>query len=367
MIELSPARANPALARMAKRPLVKLFLAKLFLAKLFLVRLSLATLLFGGLLLAATPWSTAAASTVWEMPTPYPDNTFHTVNIKKFAEDVERATGGELVITVHPAGSLIKHPEIKNAVRSGVVPIGEFLLSRLANEHAVFEVDSVPFLATDYFEARELWRISRESIIDRLDAQGLRVLFAVPWPPQGLYSAKPVYEVAALRGMKFRAYNAATERLAQLAGGVPTQVEVPDIPQAFATGRVEAMITSPSTGAESQAWDYVNNFYNTQAWLPKNVVVVHKQAFQSLDEPLQTAILNAAAEAEERGWQMSVNETNEKMRVMRNHGMTVADPAPALAEGLKEIGTIMTREWVERAGPEGAEIIRAFKPGRLAQ
>lgn len=331
------------------------------------LRLSLASLLVGSLLLAALPVPAATAATVWDMPTPYPDNNFHTLNIKKFAEDVKSATGGGLVITVHPAGSLIKHPEIKNAVRSGVVPIGEFLLSRLANENAIFEVDSVPFLATDYFQARDLWQVSRDAIVRLLDEQDLRVLFAVPWPPQGLYSAKPVYEVEALRGMKFRAYNAATERLAQLVGGVPTQVEVPDIPQAFATGRVDAMITSPSTGAESQAWDYVKNFYNTQAWLPKNVVVVHKQVFQSLDEPTQTAILNAAAEAEERGWQMSVDETNEKMQVMRDHGMTVADPAPALAQGLKEIGNVMTREWAERAGPEGAEIVRLFRAKHPAQ
>jgi TRAP-type transport system periplasmic protein len=324
-------------------------------------RLSLASLVFGGLFLTGMPMPAAMATSVWEMPTPYPDNNFHTVNIKKFAADVKAATGGELEIMVHPAGSLIKHPEIKNAVRGGVVPIGEFLLSRLANENALFEIDSVPFLATDYFEARELWRVSRDTIIKLLDAQDLRVLFAVPWPPQGLFSANPVYEVEALRGMKFRAYNAASERLAQLLGGVPTQVEVPDIPQAFATGRIDAMITSPSTGVESKAWDYVNNFYNIQAWLPKNAVVVHKGVFQSLDEPTQTAILNAAAAAEERGWQMSVDETNEKMRVMRSHGMTVADPATALAKGLKEIGTILTREWIQRAGPEGMEIIRAFQ------
>lgn len=331
------------------------------------LRLSLAGLFIGSLLLTAMSVPVAVAATVWEMPTPYPDNNFHTVNIKTFADDVRSATGGALEIKVHPAGSLIKHPEIKNAVRSGVVPIGEFLLSRLANENAIFEVDSVPFLAIDYFQARDLWQVSRETIVKLLDAQDLRVLFAVPWPPQGLYSAKPVYEVEALRGVKFRAYNAASERMAQLVGGVPTQIEVPDIPQAFATGRVDAMITSPSTGAESQAWDYVKNFYNIQAWLPKNMVVVHKQVFQSLDEPTQTAILNAAAEAEERGWQMSVDETNEKMQVMRDHGMTVADPAPALAQDLREIGVVMTEEWVERAGPEGAEIIRRFRSNHPAQ
>lgn len=323
---------------------------KLFLAALFFVSLVLPTM--------TTP--AAMAAMAWDMPTPYPDNNFHTLNIKKFAEEVRAATGGELQIRVHPAGSLIEHREIKDAVRGGAAPIGEFLLSLFANENAVFGVDSVPFLATDYFAARELWKVSRKTIVTLLDAQDLRVLFAVPWPPLGLLSAKPVYEVGALQGMKFRTYNATTERLAQLAGAVPTPVEAQDVPQAFTAGRVEAMIASPLTGVESQAWDYVNNFYNVQAWLPKNVVVINKQVFLSLDEPIQTAILNAAAAAEERGWQMSVNQTNENMQIMRNHGMTVADPAPALAQGLKEIGAVMTREWIERAGPDGAEIVRMF-------
>jgi TRAP-type transport system periplasmic protein len=333
-------------------------------AKFALTMLCVAGWVLGGFLLAVTAASAATASRVWDMPTPYPANNFHTANIRAFAEDVKAATGGELQFVIHPAGSLIKHPEIKNAVRDGVVPIGEFLLSRLADENAVFEVDAVPFLAPNYFAARELWKVSRDTITRLLDAQNLQVLFAVPWPPQGLYSTKPVYAVDALRGMNFRAYNAATERLAQLTGAVPTEVEVSDVPQAFASGRLEAMIASPSTGAESRAWDYVNNFYNIQAWLPKNVVVVNKQVFQTLDEPLRTAILNAAAAAEERGWQMSVKETNDKMQVMRDHGMTVADPAPALQQGLQEIGTIMTREWVQRAGPEGRDIVRRFEPPR---
>jgi TRAP-type C4-dicarboxylate transport system substrate-binding protein len=322
--------------------------------------LSVAGWVLVGFFLAITAASAALAASTWDMPTPYPENSFHTANIKAFAEDVKAATGGELTLTIHPAGSLIQHPEIKNAVRSGAVPIGEFLLSRLGNENAIFEVDAVPFLATNYFAARELWRVSRDTITRLLDAQDLQLLFAVPWPPQGLYSAKPVYEIDALRGMKFRAHNAMTERLAQLVGAVPTEVEVSDIPQAFASGQLDAMIASPSTGAESQAWDYVNTFTNIQAWLPKNVVVVNKRIFQTLDEPIRTAILNAAAAAEERGWQMSVNETNKAMQVMRNHRMIVADPAPALEQDLQETGTVMTLEWVQRAGPEGADILRRF-------
>jgi TRAP-type C4-dicarboxylate transport system substrate-binding protein len=309
------------------------------------------------LAMAASP---ALAQTKWDMPTPYPDANFHTQNIMMFADDVKKATNGALEIKVHSNGSLFKHPEIKNAVRGGQVPIGEFLLSLLANENAVFEVDSVPFLATGYADAKRLWSASRQPVEKALDKEGLMVLYAVPWPPQGLYSKSEVNSLSDLKGVKFRAYNATTQKLATLAGAVPTQVEVPDIPQAFSTGRVEAMITSPSTGANSKAWDFVKNYYDTQAWLPKNVVVVNKRSFRALDKQTQDAVRAAAKAAETRGWEMSMKETAEKTAALKQNGMTVHTPSPALMTGLKGIGKEMTQEWTKKAGADGQAILKAY-------
>ena len=309
-----------------------------------------------GLSLAAGP----AFAASWDMPTPYPDGNFHTQNIYQFVEDVAEATGGEVEITVHPAGSLIRHPEIKNAVRGGQAQIGEFLLSSLGNENALFEVDAVPFLATSYDDARSLWDASRESIEDILGQQNLMLLYAVPWPPQGLYADQEINTVDDLAGLRFRAYNPATERIAQLAGAVPTQIEVPDIPQGFATGRVDAMITSASTGVESQAWDYLSHFYDTQAWLPKNAIVVNRDAFEALDEDAQNAILEAAAAAEERGWEASMAEHDKQSATLAENGVTVAEPSDDLAASMRAIGETLTDEWVERAGAEGEAILERF-------
>lgn len=303
----------------------------------------------------------AMAQTKWDMPTPYADGNFHTQNIAKFAEDVKAKSGGKLEITVHSNGSLIKHPEIKNAVRGGQAQIGEFLLSRLSNESPVFGVDSVPFLANSYDAAAKLWKASRAKTEELLAAQGLMVLYAVPWPPQGVYAKKELNSADDLKGLKFRAYNAATERLAQLAGGVPTQVEVPDLPQAFATGRVDAMITSPSTGANSKVWDYLTHYYDAQAWLPKNIVVVNKDAFDALDDAAKAAVLEAAKDAEARGWDASKAETTEKTKVLSDNGIKVAAPSEALAKSLQDIGATMTEEWLKDAGADGKAIVDAYK------
>lgn len=305
--------------------------------------------------------TSASAQTRWDMPVPYGDTNFHTQNIVQFAEDVKSATDGGLEITVHSNGSLFKHPDIKNAVRQGLAQIGEILGSRLSNEDPIYEVDSIPFLATSYDDAKKLYDASKDQLAAKLQEQGLQLLFSVPWPPQGIYTQKEVSSVDDLKGLKKRAYNAATERLAQLAGSLPTQVEVPDLPTAFATGRVEAMITSPSTGANSKVWDFLSHYSDAQAWLPRNMVFVNKAAFDALPEDQQAAVLEAAATAETRGWEASVKETMEKTQVLKDNGITVTAPSAELKEGLAAIGAEMSAEWAEKAGDEGKAILEAYQ------
>ena len=313
--------------------------------------------LLAGLLAAATP----IAAESWDMPTPYGDTVFHTQNITQFAEEVAEATDGELEITVHSAGSLFGHPEIKDAVRRGLAPIGETLMSRLENEDALFGIDSVPFLAASYEEAEALWEASRPAIEEKLAEQGLTLLFAVPWPGQSLYTQEPVESVSELEGTAFRAYNAATERLVTLMGAVPTQIETGDIPTAFATGRADAMITSPSTGVSSQAWDFVSTYTDLQAWLPKNMVIVNTSALDGLTDEVRSAVMVAAEAAETRGWEMSEAETEAQIAALQENGMEVLAPSETLSTELAEIGATMTSEWIEQSGEEGQAVIDAYK------
>lgn len=316
-----------------------------------------AVLIAAGLGLASLP----ALADTWDMPTPYPDANFHTQNIAKFAEELKAATNGKIDIKLHSNGSLFKHPEIPKAVRGGQVPIGEFLVSSQSNENPMFGVDSIPFLATSYDQSAKLMMSARVAIEKALDVQGMQVLYMVPWPPQGLYTRKTIDKIEDLRGLKFRAYNPQTTRIAELAGAVPTQVEAPDIPQAFTTGRVEAMMTSPSTGANSKAWDFVSHYYDTQAWLPYNAVVVNKRAFRALDEATRKAIIAAAEKAEQRGIEMSKQENEAKKKTLADNGMKVLDPSGNLKAGLRKIGDQMAGEWAKNAGGDGQKILDAYK------
>lgn len=320
----------------------------------------LITRILGGTAAALAGLAISAQAETWDMPTPYPDATFHTVNITEFAADVAAATDGALDIKVHSAASLFKHPEISRAVRSGQVPIGEFFLSLLANEDPAFGADSLPFLATNYEDAERLWAAQKDAISELLDDQGMMVLYSVPWPPQGLYSNGEINSVEDLAGLKFRTYNATLEEFANLAGAAPTQVENPDIPQAFSTGRVEAMITSPSTGVNSKAWDFLTHYTDIQAWIPKNVVVVNTRSFRRLDDTTQAAVLKAAAEAEARGWDMSRAETEAQTAVLAENGIIVVEPSEELMTGLREIGAQMLENWSAKAGDAGAALLSAY-------
>ena len=311
-------------------------------------------------LLAAFATS-AAAQTKWDMPTPYPATNFHTENIMQFASDVEKASGGKLKITVHSNASLFKAPEIKRAVQGGQAQIGEILISGYSNEDPLFGVDSVPFLATSYADADKLWKASKKPLEDRFAKQGLMILYAVPWPPQGIYSSKPLNSVADMKGLKMRTYNPYTSRIAELAGAQPVTIQVAELAQAFATGAVNANITSGATGYDTKAWEVVKNYYDTQAWLPKNIVFVNKSAFDALDKPTQQALLKAAADAEARGWKTSEEKNKWYLEQMAKNGMNVAVPSAQLKSDFRKIGDTMTSEWMSNAGADGKAVVDAYR------
>jgi len=312
-------------------------------------------------LAAAALIGSAQAQTKWDMPTPYADGNFHTKNARQFAEDVAKATAGKLQIQVHSNASLIKHPEIKRAVQTGQVPIGEVLISVLANESPLFAFDSIPFLANSYAKERNLWQAARPYVEKRLDGQGVKLLYSVPWPPQGIYTKKEINALSDLKGTKFRTYSPTTSRFAELIGAVPTTVQVPDVPQAFRTGLVDAMITSGATGVDTQAWDYLQYYYDTQAFLPQNMVIVGKAAFGKVGAGEQKAVLGAAKEAEARGWKTSETENEGYVKTMASHGIKIMKPSAKLSSEFDAVGKKIADEWAAKAGAEGGAILKAFR------
>ena len=314
--------------------------------------------LFAIFAIATTP---APAQVKWDMPTAYPATNFHTENIAQFANDVERLSGGKLRIQIHANAALFKAPEIKRAVQSQQAQIGEVLLVNFENEDPIYGLDGVPFLAPGYAQSIKLYRASRKMLEDRLARQGIMLLYTVPWPPQGIYVKRPINGVADMRGIKWRAYSPSTAKIAELIGAQPVTVQAAELGQALATGVVESYMSSGSTGYDSKTYEHIKHWYNTEAWLPKNAILVSRKAFDALDRATQEAVTKAGAEAETRGWKISEEKNKWYIDQLRDKGMTIHAPSAKLITDLKQVGEVMLQDWLKKTGNEGRAIVDAYR------
>ncbi|MDD0808804.1 TRAP transporter substrate-binding protein [Curvibacter sp. RS43] len=301
------------------------------------------------------------AQTKWDLPTAYPATNFHTENLTQFAQDVDKASAGKLKITVHANASLFKANEIKRAVQGGQAQIGELLLANFENENPIYGTDGIPFLASSYAESKRLYDAQKPVLEKLLNAQGMKLLYTVPWPPQGVYTKKEIASVADLRGIKWRAYSPATAKIAELIGAQPVTIQAAELSQALATGVIESYMSSGSTGYDSKTYESLKYWYDTQAWLPKDAVIVNKKSFDALDPALQTAVTKAAADAETRGWALSAEKNEWYKKALTEKGMKIMQPSAKLNADLRQVGDIMLADWLKKAGPDGEAIIAAYK------
>ena len=317
---------------------------------------------FFAVMTAASLAATAAtAQTKWDMPTGYAPTNFHTVNIEKFAASVKAATGGKLVINVHSNASLFKAPEIKRAVQTGQAQIGEVLMVLLSNENPMFDIDGLPFFATSYDAADKLARVQRPYVEKLLEKQGIKLLFAVPWPPQGIQVNKPVNTIKDMEGLTWRAYSKQTARIGELIKARPVTIQAAEVSQALVTGKVNSYIASAQSGVDYKMWEALTHFYDVQAWLPKNMIIVNKAAFDALDKATQDTLLAEARKAEAAGFAASKQTAEDTKKTLADKGVKVLPPSPALAAELSKIGDTMLAEWLKDAGPDGAALVAAFR------
>lgn len=305
--------------------------------------------------------NTAFAAQTWDMPTAYPGSNFQTVNAQEFSTCVASGTKGDLTIVLHPNGSLFKGNDIKRAVQTGQTQIGERLLSSHENENPVFGTDSIPFIATSYDDSVRLFEAARPELDKVLAGQGLKLLYSVPWPPQGLYFKKEVNSVADMAGIKVRSYNKSTARLAELTAMSPVSIEAAEISQAMAAGVIASLITSSVTGKDSKVWEQADHFYTVNAWMPRNSVIVNQGAWDGLSKDAQSVVLDCATKAEAAGIVKSKAANDEAVAALKANGVQVLAPSAQLAAELGKIGETIAKEWAAKVGAAGASIMARFK------
>lgn len=302
----------------------------------------------------------AAAAEKWDMASGFPDNNFHTKNIREFIAKIKEGTK-ELDLVLHSNQSLFKLPDSKKAVQTGQIPIAELLLVQFGNEDPLYELSAIPFLAETPDKGKKLWDATRGALSERLARDGIRLLYGTRWPVQGFYGKTPLRSIADFKGVKMRTYSPMTGRMAEEMGAIPTNIVFSEIPQAFSTGLVSTMYTSPQTGVDTQAWDYTNHFVNVGGNITMNVVIANERAFRRLDPAVQKVVMDAAAEAETRGWKMAEDVTAEHLKLMAEKGMQISTPDANFIAELQRLGQTLTDEWLKKAGPVGQKVIAEYR------
>ncbi len=300
------------------------------------------------------------AQTTWTVATGYRAESFHTENIAQFGREVQAATQGELKVQLAPNGSLFKLGDILQAVQDGKVQAGETIMTSLAKDIPVAGADSVPFVVGSYKQALRLWQLQRPGLEQAFAQRGLKILFSVPWPPQGLYATRPVKTTADFKHMKMRTYNQTTVRIAEMLGAVPVDVAMVDVGKAVNEGRLDAMITSAVTGVENKVWGPIKYYYELNAWFPKNIVFVNAKNFDALAPAARAVVLQAAAAAETRGWAASQSAAVGATKELQANGIKVERLSSELDIDIKRMGDRFSREWVRSVGKSASSIFVSY-------
>jgi TRAP-type C4-dicarboxylate transport system substrate-binding protein len=305
--------------------------------------------------------TTSTAAEKWDLPTGYPATNFHTLNIQDFGACLTEGSKGEITIAVHPNGVLFKAADIKRAVQTGQAVIGERLMSAHEKENALYGTDWIPFLATDYDASVKLYQSAKPELEKALEAQGLKLVYSVPWPPQGLYFKQEVKNMADMAGIKIRSYNTGTQRLSELTGMVPVQIEASETSQALAAGVIDALVTSAVTGNDVKAWENLKYYYGVGVAMPRNHVIINKAKYDGLSDDVKKAMADCAMKAEAAGVEKSKAANDGALKTLVENGITIAEPSPQLKDELAAIGKTMADEWLVKAGDPGKAVLDAYK------
>ena len=304
--------------------------------------------------------TTAAPATDLKMASGYPDANYLTLTVRDFIADASKRSNGSLKIELHNNQTLVKLPEMMRAAQTNQVALADVRLGNYGNQDPVYIVDAIPFVAGDYDSALKLWQASKPYLVDSFAKRGLKVLFAMWNPPQGFYTVKPVATAEDLAGLKLRIYSTETRRMGELLKAEPLIVQFGEVPQAFSTGLINAMFTSPQTGIDTQAWDFVKNLTMVGALFTKQLVAINADVFAKLPKGEQDALVAAGSAAERAGFERMKTLTTEQLALIKGKGINVTEASPAFIAELKKAGKQMQDEWTAKATPEQRKVLADY-------
>jgi len=302
-----------------------------------------------------------AAGTTWNANSVWPPNNHHTIGLEEFAAKVKAATNGELEIVVNAGGALgYKGPELLKAVRDGLVPLSDMLISGVAGDEKVFQIVTLPFLAKDFGEARLLLDTARP-YFDKVAANwGQKILYVAPWPGAGLWAKRKIVSVDQMAGLKTRTYDKNGALVVEAVGGTPYALPFSEVYSSLATGLIDSVITSTPTGVDGKFWEVLNYYHPLNITIATDMVNVNLRAFNKLDKQTQETLVRLGKEMEAIMWDKVAKIDKEKEAICNQNGIETVPASPALMQDLKKVTEGIRSEWLADAPPMAKKIYEEF-------
>ncbi len=300
------------------------------------------------------PWIATAAAhpTIWTAATEYPASTMPGEGLTTFAQLLNEATHGAITLKPRfdgPDG--LRSVTILAAVQAGHLAVGDTFAGALSGLDLVFQLSSLPFLATDAASARTLADRAYPSYAAAFARLGQHLLYVTPWPASGLWSRGPVIGAAGLQGLRVRTYDAASTAVFDGAGAHAEQISFADAAPRLADHSLDAVLSSGDGGAGRALWDQLPQFTTIGYALPLSFTTVNDADYQALAPALRQAVDTAAGQTQAVQWHRLGDRTAANQAAMLAHGMSVAEAGPGLMLALHTAARATVAAWQHSVSP----------------
>ncbi len=304
----------------------------------------------------------ACAKTTWKANSVWPPKNHHSVGLVEFAEMVKGKTSGELELVVETGGSLgYKGPELLKAVRDGLVPISDMLISGVAGDEKIFQIVTLPFLAKDFQELRTLLDICQPYFDKAAQKWGQKILYIAPWPGAGVWTKKKATSVADMKGLKTRTYDKNGALVVEATGGTPFALPFSEVYSSLQTGVIDSVLTSSPTAVDAKFWEVLGFFQPINLTIATNMVNVNLNAFNKLPKNQQEALVAAGKEMEKRMWQQVAELDKQMVETCNKNGIQTVPPSKEFMADLSKLTENIRAEWLSGAPADAKKIYDEYK------
>jgi TRAP-type C4-dicarboxylate transport system substrate-binding protein len=316
---------------------------------------------FTGVMFALSLFSTATAKTKWDMHLNYPAGNFHTEGAQKFADEVAKATNGELSIVLHPGAALgFKGPELLKSVAEGQVAVAEIPTGMVEGDAPVLALTAQPFISTNTFEQRLLYQLAKPVYAENLKKFNQITLYTSVWPFSGIYTQRAIKSEADLKGLKMRVYDGTGLTFGEATGIAARKMPFSEVYPAMKAGLLDSMYTSSVSGVDAKAWEVLKFFTPINIVGPVNMINVNLDAWNKLDKNTQTLVLEIAAQLEDEMWNLAGDMDRKSHATLVQNGMTISPVSKQFRSELNAVGEKLRAEWAGKAGADAQKILTEY-------